>query len=74
MKATEQDLREFSKLAGRAMNAAYQVIETVSPEIEFEGEMLTALLNELQDLVNQSYVLNGVMSAEGLKALEGTKP
>ena len=74
MKATEQDLREFSKLAGRAMNQACDVLSTIEPESDTEAKNIAALLDFLSELVNQAYVLNGVMSGGALQKLEGTKP
>ena len=72
--STEQELREFSKLAGRAMNEACVVIGTIEPENNTEARKLAALLDFLSDLVNQAYVLNGVMSSGELQKLEVAKP
>lgn len=62
---------EFSKLAGRAMNDAYAVIDTVDGECFSEREKLSEVLNALRELTSQAYTLNRVMSAGQLKAMEG---
>ena len=64
-------LREFSKLAGRAMNDAHAVVDTVDGKDSMECEKLMELLNALRELTYQAYTLNGVMSAGQLKATEG---
>ena len=63
--------KEFSKLAGRAMNDAHAVIDTIEGECFSEREKLSEVLNVLRDLTYQAYTLNGVMSAGQLKAVEG---
>jgi len=62
---------EFSKLAGRALNDAHAVIDTVDGEDSMECEKIIQLLNALRELTHQAYSLNGVMSAGQLKAIEG---
>ena len=58
--------KEFSKLAGRALNDAFNVIDTVDGEDSMECEKLMDLLNTLRELTYQAYSLNGVMSASQL--------
>ena len=67
--ASERDqLKEFSKLAGRAMNDAHAVIDTIEGECFSEREKLQEILTALRELTYQTYTLNGVMSAGQLKA------
>ncbi len=74
MEKLEADLvrfKEFSKLAGRALNEAWAVVGTVEGESYSEAERLALLLDSLRELTHQAYSLNGVMTAGQLERAIG---
>lgn len=69
MKVTDQELRNWSVLAARALDDSWRVLDTIEYESSDEQERLCALMTTINELFTQALTLHGLMTRRELDSV-----